>query len=278
MTIGLTALNLSDVTAIQVLTTIADVAIVAFLVFQVMSLFKDTQAVSLIKGLVILFAANALAGLLKLDALHWLLRQVTTMTFVGIPIVFQPEIRRALEQLGRGRLFGTSMSSIGPEETGRVLAEVCRAAEIMSGDYIGALIVLERETGVGDVVESGVKLDARVSSELLLTVFAAHTPLHDGAVVIRGNRMAAAACVLPLSERHAFGRKLGTRHRAALGMSERSDAVIVVVSEETGAVSVACDGELARDLGSAGLRRQLESLFDTGGKEGKFRRIRGSQR
>lgn len=274
----MTALTCPDVTLIQVLTTIADVAIVAFLVYQVMTLFKGTQAVSLIKGLVILFAANALAGLLKLDALHWLLRQVTTMTFIGIPIVFQPEIRRGLEQLGRGRLFGAPMSAIGPEETRRVLAEVCRAAEIMSGEYMGSLIVLERETGVGDVAESGVKLDARVSGELLLTIFAVHTPLHDGAVVIRGNRMVAAACVLPLSERHASGRKVGTRHRAALGMSERSDAVVVVVSEETGALSMACDGELVRDLSSAELRRRLDALFDTGGKESKFRRMRGARR
>ncbi len=274
----MTALTCPDVTLIQVLTTIADVAIVAFLVYQVMTLFKGTQAVSLIKGLVILFAANALAGLLKLDALHWLLRQVTTMTFIGIPIVFQPEIRRGLEQLGRGRLFGTPMSAIGFEQTRRVLAEVCRAAETMSGEYMGSLIVLERETGVGDVAESGVKLDARVSGELLLTIFAVHTPLHDGAVVIRGNRMVAAACVLPLSERHASGRKVGTRHRAALGMSERSDAVVVVVSEETGALSMACDGELVRDLSSAELRRRLDALFDTGDKESKFRRMRGARR
>ncbi|MDD4838864.1 MAG: diadenylate cyclase CdaA, partial [Synergistaceae bacterium] len=205
-------------------------------------------------------------------------RQVTTMTFIGIPIVFQPEIRRGLEQLGRGRLFGAPMSAIGPEETRRVLAEVCRAAEIMSGEYMGSLIVLERETGVGDVAESGVKLDARVSGELLLTIFAVHTPLHDGAVVIRGNRMVAAACVLPLSERHASGRKVGTRHRAALGMSERSDAVVVVVSEETGALSMACNGELVRDLSSAELRRRLDALFDTGDKESKFRRMRGARR
>ncbi len=141
----MTALSFPDVTPMQVLTAVADVAIVAFLVYQVMSLFKGTQAVSLIKGLAILFAANALAGLLKLDALHWLLRQVTTMTFVGIPIVFQPEIRKGLDRLGRGRLFGTPMSAIGPEETRRVLAEVCRAAEAMSREYTGSLIVMERD-------------------------------------------------------------------------------------------------------------------------------------
>jgi len=199
----LTALSFPDVTPMQVLTTIADVAIVAFLVYQVMTLFKGTQAVSLIKGLAILFAANAVAGLLKLDALHWLLRQVTTMAFVGIPIVFQPEIRKGLDRLGRGRLFGTPMSAIGPEETRRVLAEVCRAAEAMSREYTGSLIVMERETGVGDVAESGVKLDAHVSAELLLNIFTPHTPLHDGAVVIRGNRIVAAACILPLTERRA---------------------------------------------------------------------------
>jgi len=274
----LTALSFPDVTPMQVLTAVADVAIVAFLVYQVMSLFKGTQAVSLIKGLAILFAANALAGLLKLDALHWLLRQVTTMTFVGIPIVFQPEIRKGLDRLGRGRLFGTPMSAIGPEETRRVLAEVCRAAEAMSREYTGSLIVMERETGVGDVAESGVKLDAHVSAELLLNVFTPHTPLHDGAVVIRGNRIVAAACILPLTERRAPGRKVGTRHRAAVGISERSDAVVVVVSEETGAVSLASGGELVRDLSPAELRGRLDTLFDVNGRESKFWRIRGAGR
>ncbi len=274
----MTVLSFPDVTPIQILTTIADVAIVAFLVYQVMTLFKGTQAVSLIKGLAILFAANALAGLLRLDALHWLLRQVTTMTFVGIPIVFQPEIRRGLDQLGRGRLFGTPMSAIGPEETRRVLAELCRAAEMMSREYTGSLIVLERETGVGDVAESGVKLDARVSGELLLNIFTPHTPLHDGAVVIRGNRIVAAACILPLTERRAGGRKVGTRHRAALGISERSDAAVVVVSEETGAISLASGGELVRDLSPTELRRRLDTLFDLDAKESKFWRIRGAGR
>jgi len=137
---------------------------------------------------------------------------------------------------------------------------------------------MERETGVGDIAESGVKLDAHVSAELLLNVYTPHTPLHDGAVVIRGNRIVAAACILPLTERRASGRKVGTRHRAALGMSERSDAVVVVVSEETGAVSLASGGELIRDLSPTELRVRLDTLFDVNGKEGKFWRIRGAGR
>lgn len=275
MTYSLTWLNLISASPIKVLTTVADIAVVAILVYTVMRFLRGTQAVSLIKGLAILFAANIISEYLGFEALHWLLRQLTTMALVGIPVVFHPEIRRALEQLGRGRLFGVSFRDIGPEETDRVLCEVTRAAEAMSRDYVGALIVLERETGAGDVTGSGVKMDAQVSAELLMNIFSPHTPLHDGAVVIGGNRILGAACVLPLSERHFAGRKLGTRHRAALGMSERTDAVVVVVSEETGAISIACGGELERDLGHGQIRDRLRTLFGLDEREPKFWRLRG---
>jgi diadenylate cyclase len=261
-----------------VLTTAADIAVVATMVYFLLRSLKGTQAVSLLNGLLILYAANLLAGLLRLEALAWLLKQVTTMAIVGIPVVFQPEIRRALDQLGRGKIFAASLRGPGLEETERVLREVARAAEAMSRDFIGALIVIERATGTGEITESGVKLDALVSAELLVNVFSPHTPLHDGAVVIRGNRILAAACVLPLSEAHSSGTKLGTRHRAALGMSERTDAVMVVVSEETGGISLASEGQLHRDLGHNEMRERLRVLFGLDSRERKFWRPRGRSR
>ncbi|HPZ12693.1 MAG TPA: diadenylate cyclase CdaA [Bacillota bacterium] len=275
---NLLGFDFSNITLMQALTTIADIAIVAFLMYKVISFLKGTQAVSLIKGLVVLFAANAISEYLKLDALHWLLRQATTMAIVGIPIVFQPEFRRVLEQLGRGRLFGNPMKSLDPEEKKKVLSEVARAVEAMSKEYIGALIVLEGETGLEDIAASGVKLDSTVSAELLINVFTPNTPLHDGAVILRGNRILAAACILPLSDRHVTGRKLGTRHRAALGLSERTDAVAVVVSEETGAISLANDGEIVRGLRPEELRDRLESLFDHNTKDTVIRNLRSNGR
>ena len=252
------------------------------MVYVIIRFLRGTQAVSLLNGLIILFAANIASDFLGLTALNWLLRQVTAMAIVGIPVVFQPEIRRALEQLGRGKLFATTLRELGTEEMERVLREVVRAAESMSRDFVGALIVLERSTGTGDITESGVMLDAVVSAQLLINLFSPHTPLHDGAVVIRGNRILAAACVLPLSEAHASGMKLGTRHRAALGMSERTDAVMVVVSEETGGLSIACEGKLDRDLSPNELRERLRVLFGLDTHENKFwrprRRVRGRKK
>ena len=271
-------LDFSSITLVQALTTIADIAIVAFLMYKVIGFFKDTQAVSLIKGLAILFAANAISQYLKLDAVRWLLRQVTTMTIVAIPIVFQPEFRRALEQLGRGRVFCNPMKSLDPEEKKKVLREATRAMEVMSKEYIGALIVVERETGLEDIASSGVKVDSLVSAELLINIFSPNTPLHDGAAILRGNRVLAAACILPLSERHLPGRKLGTRHRAALGLSERTDAVAIVVSEETGTISLAYDGQIVRGLTGDELRARLESLFDQDAMDTVIWNLRGNGR
>ena len=267
-------LDWSSASPMAILTTVVDIAVVAGLVYVLLKSLKGTQAVSLLNGFLILLAANITAGFLRLDALNWLLRQVTTMAIVGIPVVFQPEIRRALEQLGRGKIFAASLRGPGLEETERVLREVARAAETMSRDFVGALVVLERATGTGEITDSGVKLDAIVSSELLINVFSPHTPLHDGAVVIRGSRIMAAACVLPLSEAQSAGTKLGTRHRAALGMSERTDAVMIVVSEETGAISIASEGRLYRDLGHNEIRERLRVLFGLDSRESKFWRPR----
>ena len=271
-------LDFSSITLVQALTTIADIAIVAFLMYKVIGFFKDTQAVSLIKRFAILFAANAISQYLKLDAVRWLLRQVTTMTIVAIPIVFQPEFRRALEQLGRGRFFGNPMKSLDPEEKKKVLREATRAMEVMSKEYIGALIVVVRVTGLEDNASSGVKVDSLVSAELLINIFSPNTPLQDGAVILRGNRVLAAACILPLSERHLPGRKLGTRHRAALGLSERTDAVAIVVSEETGTISLAYDGQIVRGLTGDELRARLESLFDQDAMDTVIWNLRGNGR
>ncbi|MCR4426847.1 MAG: diadenylate cyclase CdaA [Firmicutes bacterium] len=270
------SLDLTDANLLRVLVIALDVSIVAFLIYKVISLFKGTPAISLMKGLAILFAANAAAEYLKLDALYWLLRQATTMTLIGIPIVFQPEVRRGLEQLGRGRLFGSGMAAMGPEELRRLISEVVRSAAIMSRERTGALIVIERGTGVGDVVETGTRIDSLVSAELLVNLFTPHTPLHDGAVIVRGNRLVAAGCVLPLSENQGIGRKLGTRHRASLGITEQTDAIAIVVSEETGVISLAADGKLTRNLDPDALSERLQQMLDvrhTAGAKFLFRGV-----
>ncbi|MCG9967424.1 diadenylate cyclase CdaA [Pelotomaculum terephthalicicum JT] len=244
------------------LSSIIDILIVAFVVYKLMLLIKGTRAVQLIKGLAVLLIATALSSMLNLDTMNWLLRQAMTALVVALPVVFQPELRRALEKLGRGRLFNyTQLTPLVPAEVGqvKVITEITRAAMILSKNKIGALIVIEKETGLGEHIDTGSKIDGLVSAEFLVNIFIPKTPLHDGAVIIRGNRVAAAACFLPLSENPYLISSLGTRHRAGIGISEHSDAVAVIISEETGAISVAVEGMLNRHLDESGLQEKLTS-------------------
>ncbi|MHB1653614.1 MAG: diadenylate cyclase CdaA [Desulfitobacteriaceae bacterium] len=242
--------------------SIIDIVVVTVVLYQFLMLIKGTRAVELIKGLVVLLIISYLSVMLRLATINWILSQVWKMFFVALPVVFQPELRRALEQLGRGRFFTRHPSTLGNEALEKVIEELVRCTQVLSKNRIGALIVMERETGVQDYVETGIKIDGVVSSEFLVNIFIPNTPLHDGAVVIRADRVAAAGCFLPLSENPNIQKELGTRHRAALGLSEVSDAMIVVVSEETGAISVAIDGALTRFLDDKSLqdllRRELQ--------------------
>ncbi|MCG8402137.1 MAG: diadenylate cyclase CdaA [Firmicutes bacterium] len=243
------------------ITSIIDILIVAFVLYRLMLLIRGTRAVQLIKGLVVLLAATALSSLLNLDTVHWLLKQTMTALVVALPIVFHPELRRALEKLGGGDFFARPLNQMAEGDRSALISEVVRAAQSMSASRTGALIVLERSTGLQEHIDTGIKMDAEVTAELLMNIFIPRSPMHDGAAIIRGNRIQAAACMLPLSESRELSRELGTRHRAAVGLTEHSDALTVVVSEETGSVSLSQEGSLYRRLNEAGLRELLNKFL-----------------
>ena len=242
-----------------------DVLIVAVVLYKLYGMIKDTRAVTLLKGLMVLLIAALVSNWLHLNVLYWLLGKTVTVVAVALPVVFQPELRRALEHIGRGKLFRNS-ASLNEEEQNKLFGEIGKAAATLSFNRTGALIVLERDTGLKDSIETGIRLDALVSSALLLNCFIPNTPLHDGAIIIRGNRVMAGGCFLPLTEDSSLDKGLGTRHRAALGLSEQSDAVIVIVSEETGIISLAIGGELERELNADVLQKRLTELFATNGQ------------
>ncbi len=251
---------LASATWLDWLRYLVDIAAVALIFYGLFRLVRGTRAVQLIKGIVVLFVAAAVSDWLELATLKWLFDQAQIALLVALPVVFQPELRRALEQLGQGRLFGRDWyfaHGFSP----RSLDELSKAVASLSRQRIGALIVLQRSTRLGEYVETGIRLEAAVSAELLVNIFVPNTPLHDGAVVVAGDRILAAACFLPLAESIAVGPEMGGRHRAAVGISERSDAVAVVVSEETGSVSVASEGKLVRNVDPAALREMLDSFF-----------------
>lgn len=236
-------------------TSILDILIVAYVFYRLALLIRGTRATALIKGLVVLVVATTVSSWLHLNTVNWLLKEAMTALVVALPVVFQPELRRALEKLGQGGFFGGRVLYATPEQ--RVVDELVRACGRLSRQQWGALIVLERSTGLTEYLETGVRLDAQVSAELLVNLFYPGSPLHDGAVLISGGRVAAAACFLPLSGSLSLSAECGTRHRAALGISEQSDAVAVVVSEETGGISLALDGVLSRLTGPEELAVRL---------------------
>ncbi len=243
------------------LTSIIDIAIVALVIYRLMLLIKGTRAVQLLKGVAVLVMATAVSSLLHLYTLQWLLKQAMTALVVALPIVFQPELRRALEKLGGGRFLASQFTSLGEAERNLMVGEIVRAVRTMSKERIGALIVLERSTGLEEYIDTGVKVGALLSAELLVNIFIPRTPLHDGAIVVRGDRIAAAACVLPLTQGQKLSKTLGTRHRAGIGITEESDALAVIVSEETGRVSLAVEGVLAEGLDEKVLADRLSGAL-----------------
>ncbi|GAW92555.1 diadenylate cyclase CdaA [Calderihabitans maritimus] len=237
-----------------------DITLVSYVLYKLIILIEGTRAAQLLKGLAVLFIASFISEKLHLTTVSWILDQTRLMILVALPVVFQPELRRALEQLGRGRFF-TSTTLLGAADMSRLINELIRAVEVLRKHKTGALIVIERGTGLNDYIENGVKVEGIVSAEFLVNIFTPLTPLHDGAVIIRGDRVMAAACFLPLTDSPYLSRQLGSRHRAALGITEISDAVAIVVSEETGTVSVAAEGQLTRYLEEKSLRELLEQLL-----------------
>lgn len=247
----------------EIFLIILDITVVSFVIYKGIMLIKGTRAVQLIKGLFVLVIAYFISDLLQLTTVNWFLQQIQLLIVVALPIVFQPELRRALEQLGRGKIFSGSMTYLAVEDRSRLINELVRSVQALSKNKYGALIVIENETGLSDFIETGVKLDGVISAELLVNIFVHNTPLHDGAVIIRGDRIAAAGCFLPLTDSPYLSKQLGTRHRAALGVTETSDCVVIVVSEETGTISVAHHGELTRYLEEKNLKEILEDALLT---------------
>jgi diadenylate cyclase len=228
--------------------SILDILIVAFVIYKLMMIIKGTRAVQLIKGLFVLLLASLVSETFGFTTVAWILDQFSKVLVIALPIVFQPELRRALERLGRGKFFARPMSMLNEETLAKVVEQLVRSVKIFSENNIGALIMLEREIGVNDYIETGTKIDGLVSTEFIVNLFIPRSPLHDGAVIIRGDRVVAAGCFLPLSENPNLSKELGTRHRAALGLTEQSDAIGIIVSEETGTISVAEEGKLTRYL------------------------------
>ena len=241
-----------------------DVAVMTVLIYYVIKLLIHTRASAVFKGIAVVLVFAWVSDALQLNALNWLLQQVISMGLLVLVIMFQPELRRGLEQLGRSnwsRHMFTSARKQRLRDVDKLVQEVVRALNNMSRKRIGALIVFERHTGLADVIDSGTVIDGEISAPLIENIFEPNTPLHDGAVIVRGERIVAAACILQLTDDHSLSRELGTRHRAAIGITESTDAVSVIVSEETGIISMARDGKLTRYLDTKSLSILLTELF-----------------
>ncbi|GHU09786.1 membrane protein [Spirochaetia bacterium] len=243
---------------------VIDIGLLAFLLYKAYGLLVKTQAMQIVKGAGFLALVYGIAALLHLSTLTWILSTIAPGIFIAIAIVFQPELRKIIIRLGQGDFFR-------PDSKPRIgqLEAVVNAAEILSEQRRGALVVFSRRVNIKNIIDTGVKLNAEISSSLIVTVFQFDGPLHDGAMIVQNGRIAAAGCFLPLSEQQDIKKSFGTRHRASLGMSENSDAVVLVVSEETGAISIAFDGKLYYALSPLEVTRRLRDLIDRGTKSEK---------
>ena len=262
---------------------VVEILILAFIIYHVMIWIKSTRAWSLMKGSAVLFALLILAYVFHMNTILWIFSNLASTLIVGVIVIFQPELRKALEQIGSQNvlttLFSTDDTKKNEDFSEKTIAELVRACFEMGKVKTGALIVIERGTPLGEIERTGIEVDGIVTSQLLINIFEHNTPLHDGAVVIRGNRVTAATCYLPLSDNMDISKALGTRHRAAVGVSEATDSVTLVVSEETGRVSVAVsgrlksvkDGDELRDILSVLVKRETENT-------GRFRIWKGRRR
>lgn len=241
---------------------IIDIAIVAVCIYKLYMMIKETRAEQLVKGLVIIFIFVKISDSLKLYTVNWVLENMMTALAIMIIVVFQPELRKILETIGRSNILTKSFADIRGEKVDKCVEEIVHAVFSLSRQRIGALIIFERSTGLGDVVETGTVLNSAISSELLINIFIPNTPLHDGAVVIKNDTIKAAACFLPLSTEQSISKELGTRHRAAIGMSEKSDCLALIVSEETGGISIAEHGKINRYVDEPTLTKILTKLYN----------------
>ncbi|MCI1891319.1 diadenylate cyclase CdaA [Schleiferilactobacillus perolens] len=250
----------------QSLANLIDILVVWYVIYKLIMLIRGTKAVQLVKGIAVIIVVKLVSALLHLTTISFLMDQILTWGVIALVIVFQPEIRRGLEHLGRGALLrraGQDQNRIAQ----RMINELDKAIQYMAKRRIGALISIQMHTGLEDYIETGIPLDADISGELLINIFIPNTPLHDGAVIVRDNRIAVAAAYLPLSESNTIPKELGTRHRAAVGISEVTDALTIVVSEETGGVTLTKNSQLMRDMSQDEYLKYLRSQFIVEDKE-----------
>lgn len=243
-----------------------DIAIIAFLIYKILGFIKETRAQQLVKGLGVIVVAFFLSDIFNLYALHWILKSTLTLGVIALVVVFQPELRRALEYVGRSKIVNNPMR-LDKDESKEIIDEFVKAVSSFSQSKTGALIIIERETALSDIVETGTLIDAQISAQLLGNIFYEGAPLHDGAVIIRGDRAYAAGCVLPLTSNKNLNKNLGTRHRAGIGITENSDAIAIIVSEETGVISMARDGKLTRFLDARTVEKALLNIYITNEKK-----------
>ena len=249
---------------------VVDILIVAYLFYKILRFIKDTRAEQLFKGVIILLVATQVSGMLKLHTLYWILVKILEAGFILPFIIFQPELRAGLEHLGRNTnlfRFGTQAKSAYELNVDKVISEMLGAVYDMAGRKIGALLVLEGKTKLNEIVETGTEIDAKITKQILCNIFIPNTPLHDGAVIIRDGKIKSAACFLPLTQRKDLSRDLGTRHRAGIGISEISDSLILIVSEETGHVSIARAGKIYRDVSKERLANILKNFYKNNSEE-----------
>ena len=242
------------------LSDIIDILVVTVIIYELLMLTRQTRGSAVLKGLLLLLLIVGASNLLGLTALNWLLMAVLKNGALVLVILFQPELRKALEQMGRGAIIDKKRREV-PDDQEHIITEIIQCLTDLSRRRVGALIVFERKTGLKDVIETGISIDAEISAALLENIFEPNTPRHDGAVVIRGPRVMAGACILTLTEGRGISHELGTRHRAAIGISETTDALVLIVSEETGIISMARGGKLTRHLDSKSLQEILCEMY-----------------
>ncbi len=266
--------HLSRILASIGIMDIIDVAIIAFIIYKILGFIKKTRAEQLVKGLIVFFIITALSDLLGLYALHWILITIVQYGVFALIVVFQPELRRGLEYVGRTRFLKPSFANFDKDKIKASTSAIVTAMDYFSANKIGALIVMERETALNDFAETGVIIDSDISVALLENIFYVGAPLHDGAVIIRGSKVYAAGCVLPLTKNKDLNTEIGTRHRAGIGITEVSDAVAMIVSEETGIMSTATDGKLTRFLDIKTVEKILLNIYLTDDLKNKAKSIK----
>ena len=251
-----------------------DIAITTFVLYKILEFIKETRAQQLVKGLAVLVIAYFLSGILNLHVVHWFLGGAFTVGLFALVVLFQPELRRGLEYMGRSKLFHARLvTQVDKDKAKFICDEIAYAAMSFSASKTGALIVFEREITLEDIAETGTLINAEISEELLGNLFYEGSPLHDGAVIIRGDKVYAAGCVLPLTDNKNLNKSLGTRHRAGIGITENSDALTLIVSEETGIISIAQEGKITRFLDKKSVEKILFNLFITEEEDKKISRL-----